>query len=72
MSENIFDEALKESKDFGSMIGLKLDKVNKALELGKLYKKLSYAYKTRFDTTNGEHVVVECWEKIKELENERN
>lgn len=45
MSKSIYEEALKESKDFGSFVGLKLDKVNNALEQAQKQEKLLELYK---------------------------
>ncbi len=45
MSKSIYEEALKESKDFGSMIGLKLDKVNNALKQAQKQERLLELYK---------------------------
>lgn len=85
MSKSIYDEALKESKDFGSFVGLKLDKVNNALEqaqkqekLLELYKKLSEAYadyNSSFDSYGNRFQdnltkIYEIKKQIKELENE--
>lgn len=85
MSKSIYEEALKESKDFGSFVGLKLDKVNNALEQAKkqdrlveLYRELS---KLKDDVIHlvmsgkdYEHLrvkTVKIEQQIKELEDEK-
>ena len=75
MSKSIYEEALKESKDFGSMIGLKLDKVNNALEQAQKQEKLLELYKKIYNGITDYHYYDELSElqkEIKELENENN
>lgn len=78
MSKSIYEEALKESKDFGSFVGLKLDKVNNALEqaqkqekLLELYRKIYHISPMKNETKESYWARVEYLDnKIKELENE--
>ena len=59
MSKSIYEEALKESKDFGSFVGLKLDKVNNALEQAQKQYRLLELYRKLDDcivAPNGHHV----------------
>ena len=74
MSKSIYEEALKESKDFGSMIGLKLDKVNNALEQARKQQKLLELYKKLYNGCTDYHdydELKEIQKQIKELENGR-
>lgn len=44
---NIYDEALKETQDFGAFVGLKLEKVIKALERAKKEHELLELYQLK-------------------------
>lgn len=66
---NIYDEALKEAQDFGAFVGLKLEKVIKALERAKKVEEfISLCY---VETTDTGHEVVfwrdENYEYAKQL-----
>lgn len=52
MSKSIYDEALKESKDFGAFVGLRLDRVNNALEQAKKQEKLLELYRELITVKN--------------------
>lgn len=68
MKKNIFDEALKEIsyatidlEDLEIIVNYDIDKIEKALKLGKLYKQLNIIYEIE---------IIKLKQKIKELENE--
>ena len=81
MNKNIFDEALKEIsyatidlEDLEIIVNYDVDKIEKALKLGKLYEEFYEFYHMRFSTTSGADDLREADKKIKEfykgLENE--
>lgn len=51
---NIYDEAIKETTDFGGFVGLKLNKTLKALERAKKVEELAELRKT-------EKKIIECF-----------
>lgn len=81
MNKNIFDEALKEIsyatidlEDLEIIVNYDVDKIERALKLGKLYEEFHEFYHMRFSTTSGADDLREVDKKIrkfyKELEND--
>ena len=79
MSKSIYEEALKESKDFGAFVGLRLDRVNNALEQAQKQEELLNKIKEIIDRPDDSYIAsmleeskryYEIYKLIKELEND--